>query len=145
MPGLSLHRQLPDFTQTHVHWVSDAIHHSIFCHPLLLLLSIFPSIRVFSKESALHIRQPKYQSFSFNISPSNEYSELISFRMDWLNLLAVQGILSQFLPQSVSPIRKLPLAYYLSPSKGRQSENHNHRKLTNLITWNTALSNSMKL
>ena len=67
--------------------------HLILCHPLLLLPSIFPSIRVFSNESALHIRWPKYWSFSFNISPSNEYSGLISFRLDWLDLLAVQGTL----------------------------------------------------
>ena len=64
--------------------------HLILCHPLLLLASIFPSIRVFSNQSALRIRWPKYWSFSFNISPSNEYSGLISFRMDWLDLLAVQ-------------------------------------------------------
>ena len=69
----------------------------ILCHPLLLLLSIFPSIRVFSNESALHIRWPKYQSFSFNISPSNEHPGLISFRMDWLDLLAVQGTLKSLL------------------------------------------------
>ena len=67
--------------------------HLILCHPLLLLPSIFPSIRVFSNESVLLIRWPKYWSFSFNISPSNEYSRLISFRMDWLDLLAVQGTL----------------------------------------------------
>ena len=65
--------------------------HLILCHPLLLLPSIFPSIRVFASESALRIRWPKYWSFSFNISPSNEHSGLISFRMDWLDLLAVQG------------------------------------------------------
>ena len=65
--------------------------HLILCHPLLFLPSIFPSIRVFSSESALHIRWPMYWSFSFNISPSNEHSGLISFRMDWLDLLAVQG------------------------------------------------------
>ena len=65
--------------------------HLILCHPLLLLPSIFPSIRVFSNESAFRIRWPKYWSFSFSISPSNEYSGLISFRMDWLDLLAVQG------------------------------------------------------
>ena len=65
--------------------------HLILCHPLLLLPSIFPSIRVFSNESVLHIRWPKYWSFSFNISPSNEHSGLISFRMDWLDLLANQG------------------------------------------------------
>ena len=119
--------------------------HLILCGPLLLLPSIFPSIRDFSKESVLHIRWPKYWSFSLNISPCSEYSGLISFRMDCLDLLAVQGTLSQFLPQSVSPIRKLPKASYPSPSEGRQSENHNHRKLTNLITWTTALSNSKKL
>ena len=71
--------------------------HLILCHPLLLLPSIFPSIRVFSNESALHIRRPKDWSFSFNISPSNEYSGLISFRMGWLDLLAVQGTLKSLL------------------------------------------------
>ena len=159
-PGL--HHQLPEFTQTHVHWVSDAIqpshplwsasppalnlsqhqfssvqllshvrlfatpltaacqaslsitnsqsppqimsielvmpsNHLILCCPLLLLPSIFPSIRVFSNESALHIRWPKYWSFSFNISSSNEHPGLISFRMDWLDLLAVQGTLKSLL------------------------------------------------
>ena len=72
--------------------------HLILCCPILLLLSIFPSIRVFSKESVLRIRWPKYWSFSFNISPSNEYSGLISFRIEWLDLLAVQGTLKS-LPQ----------------------------------------------
>ena len=67
--------------------------HLILCHPLLLLPSVFPSIRVFSNESVLHIRWPKYWSFSFSISPSNEHTGLISFRMDWLDLLAVQGTL----------------------------------------------------
>ena len=71
--------------------------HLTLCHPLLLLTSIFPSIRVFSNESALRIRWPKYWSFSFNISPSNEHPELISFRMDWLDLLAVQGTLKSLL------------------------------------------------
>ena len=71
--------------------------HLILCCPLLLPPSIFPSIRVFSNESALRIRWPKYWSFSFNISPSNEYSRLISFRMDWLDLLAVQGALKSLL------------------------------------------------
>ena len=71
--------------------------HLILCHPLHLLPSIFPSIRVFSNESALHIRWPKYWSFSFNISPSNEHPGLVSFRMDWLDLLAVQGTLKSFL------------------------------------------------
>ena len=71
--------------------------HLILCHPLLLLPSIFPSIRVFSNESVLHMSWPKYWSFSFSISPSNEYSGLISFRMDWFGLLAVQGILKSLL------------------------------------------------
>ena len=71
--------------------------HLILCHPLLLLPSLFPSIRVFSNESVLHIRWPKYWSFSFSISASNEYSGLISFRMDWLNLFAVQGTLKSLL------------------------------------------------
>ena len=76
--------------------------HLILCHPLLLLPSIFPSIRVFSNESALYIRWPKYQSFSFNISPSNEHPGLISFRMDWLDLLAVQGTLKGLLQHHTS-------------------------------------------
>ena len=71
--------------------------HLILCHPLLLLPSVFPSIRVFSKELVLCIRWPKYWSFSFSISPSNEYSGLISFRIDWLDLLAVQGTLKSLL------------------------------------------------
>ena len=71
--------------------------HLILCHPLLLLPSIFPSIRVFSSESLIHIRWPKYQSSSFSISPSNEYSGLISFRMDWVDLLTVQGTLKSLL------------------------------------------------
>ena len=92
-PCLPVHHQLPESTQTHVHWVGDAI----LCRPLLLLPSIFPSIRVFSNESALHIRWSKYWSFSFNISPSKEDPGLISSRMDWLDLLAVQGTLKRLL------------------------------------------------
>ena len=93
-PGLPVHHQLPEFTQTHVHRVSDAIHHLILYCPLLPLPPIPPSIRVFS---ALRMRWPKYWSFSFNISPSNEHPGLISFRMDWLDLLAVQGTLKSLL------------------------------------------------
>ena len=92
MLGFPVHHQLPEPPQTHVHCVSDAIQLFILCRPLLLLPSIFPSIRVFSNESVLLIRWPKYWSFSFSISPFNEYSRLISFRIDWLELLAVQGI-----------------------------------------------------
>ena len=93
MPGFPVHHQLLEFTQTHVHPVGDATQPS---HPLSSPSpppSILPSIRVFSNESALHIRLPKYWSFSFSISPSNEYSGQIFFRMDWLDLLAVQGTL----------------------------------------------------
>ena len=76
--------------------------HLILCRPLVLLPSVFPSIRIFSNESALHIIWPKYWSFSFSISPSNEYSGLISFRMDWLDLLAVQGTLKSLLQHHYS-------------------------------------------
>ena len=97
-PGLPVHHQLLEFTQTHVHWVGDAIQPTrpLF-RPLLLLPWIFPSIRVFSNESTLRMRWPQYWSFSFSISPSSEYSGLISLRMDWLNLLAVQGTLKTLL------------------------------------------------
>ena len=78
--------------------------HLILCHPLLLLPSVFPSIRVFSNESVLCIRWPKYWSFSFSISPSNEYSGLISFKMDWLDLLAVQGTLKSLLQHHSSKV-----------------------------------------
>ena len=97
MPGLPVHHQLPEFTQTHVQRVGMPSSHLILCCPLLLLPPIPPSIRVFSNESTLHIRWPKYWSFSFNISPSNEHPGLISIRMDWLDLLAVQGALKNLL------------------------------------------------
>ena len=96
-PGLPVHHQLPEFTQTHVRWVSDASSHLVLCHPLLLLPSIFPIIRVFSNESVICIKWPKYWSFNSSISPSKEHSGLISFRMDWLDLLAVQGTLKSLL------------------------------------------------
>ena len=92
MPGLPVHHQLPGLAQTHVHQVHDTIQPSILGCPLLLP-PIPPSIRVFSNESTLCMRWPKYSSFSFNIIPSKEIPGLISFRMDWLDLLAVQGTL----------------------------------------------------
>ena len=92
MPGFPVHHQLPKLAQTLVHWVSDAIQSS---HPLLL--SIFPNIRVFSNELTLPIKWPKYWSFRSSISPSNEYSRLISLRIDWFDLLAVQGTLKSLL------------------------------------------------
>ena len=96
-PGLPVHYQLPESTQTHVIESVMPSNHLILCRPLLLLPSIFPSIRVFSNKSALRIRWPKYCSFSFNISPSNEHPGLISSRMDWLDLLAVQGTFKSLL------------------------------------------------
>ena len=105
-PGLPVHYQLPELTQTHVCWVGDSVelvmpsNHLILCHPLLFLPSIFPSIRDFSNESVLCIRWTKYWSFSFSISLSNEYSGLIIFRMDWLDLVAVQRTLKSLLQQN---------------------------------------------
>ena len=96
-PGLPVHHQLPEFTQTHIHRVSDAIQPSHPLSSLLLLPPILPSIRVFSNESTLCMRWPKYWSFSSSIIPSNEHPGLISFRMDWLDLLAVQGTLKRLL------------------------------------------------
>ena len=96
-PGLPVHHQIPEFTQFMSIESVMPSNHLFFCRPLLLLPSIFPSIRVFSNESVLRMRWPKYWSFSFNISPSNEHSGLISFRMDWLDLLIVQGTLKSLL------------------------------------------------
>ena len=124
MPDLPDHHQLLGFTQIHAHWVSDAIQPS---HPLSSPSpppSIFPSIRVFSNESTLRIRWPKYWSFSFNISPSNEYSELISFRMDWLDLLVVQGTLKSLL----QTILQKHQFFGASPSSWSNSHNHDYWK-----------------
>ena len=115
MPGLPVHHQLPEFTQTHAHRVSDAIQPS---HPLSS-----PSPPAFNlsqhqglfNESALRIRWPKYWSFSFNISPSNEYSGLISFRIDWLDLLAVQGSLKSLLQQHSSKASILQCSAMVQP------------------------------
>ena len=97
MPGFPVHHQLPELLKLMSIESVMSSNHLILCHPLLLLPSIFPTIRVFSNESALHSRWPKYWSFSFNISPSNVHTGLISFRMDWLDLLAVQGTLKSLL------------------------------------------------
>src|SRR5574337_308164 len=99
MPGLPVHHQLPEFTQTQSIESVMPSSHLILGRPLLLLPPIPPSIRVFSSESTLRMRWPKYWSFSFSIIPSKEMPGLISFRMDWLDLLAVQGILKSLLQQ----------------------------------------------
>ena len=103
-PGLPVHHQFPEFTQTHAHQVGDAISYLILCRPHLFLPSIPLSIRVFSSESPLRMRWPKYWSFSFIISPSNEHPGLISFRMDWLDFLAVQGTLKSLLQHHSSKV-----------------------------------------
>ena len=112
-PGLPVHHQLPEFTQTHVYRVRDAIQPS---HPLLfplLLPPIPPSIRVFSNESTLHMRWTKYWSFSFSIIPSKEIPGLISFRMDWLDLFAVQGTLKSLIQHHSSKASILqPSAFF---------------------------------
>ena len=102
IPGLPVHHQLPGFTKPMSIESVMPTNHLSLCRPLLLLPSIFPSIRVFSNESALHMKWPQYWSFSFNISPSNEHSGLISFRMNWLVLLAVQGTLKSLLQHQSS-------------------------------------------
>ena len=96
-PGLPVHHQLPEFTQSHVHRVRMPTSHLILCCPLLLLSPIPPSIRVFSNESILHMRWPEYWSFSFSVIPAKEIPGLISFRMDWLDFLAAQGTLKSLL------------------------------------------------
>ena len=114
MPGLPAHHQLPGFTLIHVHSVGDAIQPPHLCHPFLLPPSIFPSIRVFSNELVLHMRWPKSWSFSFSISPSNEHPGLISFRRDWLDLLAVQGTLKSLLQHHSSKASILwPSAFFI--------------------------------
>ena len=97
MPGFPVHHQLPELTQLMSIKSVMPSNHLILCHPLFLLPSIFPSIRVFSNESALCMRRPNYWSLSFSISPSNDYSVLISFRIDWLDLLTVKGTLKSLL------------------------------------------------
>ena len=112
-PGFPVHHQIPEFTQLMFTESVIPFNHLIFCRPLLLLPSIFPSIRVFSNESVLHIRWPKCWNFSFSISPSNEYSGLISFRMDWLDLLAVQRTLKSLLHHSSKASILWDLAFFI--------------------------------
>ena len=112
MPGLPVHHQIPGLLKLMSIESVMPSNHVILCHPLLLLPSIFPKIRVFSNESALPVRWPKYWSFSFSISPSNEHPRLISFRMDWLDLLAVQGTLKSLLQYRSSKASILRLSAF---------------------------------
>ena len=112
-PGFPSHHQLLEFAQTHVLWSMMPCNHLILCHPLLLLPSIFPNIRAFSNEPVLRISWPKYWSFSFRISPSNEYSGLISFRIDWFD---IQGALKSLLQHHSSKASILwPSAFFIVP------------------------------
>ena len=124
-PGLPIHHQLLESTQILVLESVMPSNHLILCPPLLLPLSIFPSIRVFSNESALRIRWPKYWSFSFNISPFNEHPGLISLRMDWLDLLAVQGTLKSLLQHHSS---KASILWCLAFFTVQLSAIHDHWK-----------------
>ena len=133
MPGLSVHHELPKFTQTHVHWVGDAIQSS---HPVVRFSSCLQSFPasggVFSNESGLCIRRPKYWTFGFNISPSNEYSGLISFRIDWLDVLAVQGTLKGLLNTTVQKQQ------FFSAQHSLWSDSHIHtttEKIIALTRW----------
>ena len=111
MPGFYVPHHLPEFAQVHVHCIGDAILSSVI--PLPFLPSIFPSIRVFSNESVLCIKWPKYWSFSFSISPSHEYSGLISFRIDWFDLLVIQGTFKSHLQHHSSKASILHSAFFM--------------------------------
>ena len=119
-PGLLVHHQLPEFTQTHVHHVGDETSHLILCCPLLLLPPIPPSIRVFSNESILHKRWPNYWGFSFSIIPSKEIPGLISFKMDWLVSLQSKGLSSVFSNTAVQKHQ------FFSAQLSSQSKSHIH-------------------
>ena len=142
MPGLPVLHQLLELAQTHVHWVGDAIQPS---HPLSSPSpppSIFPSIRVFPNESVLPIRWPKYCSFSFSISPSNEYLGLISFRMDWLDLLEAQGTLRSLLQHHSS---KASILWHSAFFMVQLSHPHMTTGKTISLTWRTFVGKVMSL
>ena len=116
-PGLPVHHQLPEFNHSHVIELVMPSNHLILCLPLLLLPPIPPRGGIdFSNESTLHMRWPKYWSFSFSISPSNEHPGLISFRMDWLDLLALQGTLKSLLQHPSSKASILRSAFFIVPT-----------------------------
>ena len=116
MPGLPVHHQLLESAQFLSIELMMLSNHLILCHPPLHLLSIVPSIRVLSNESVLHIRWPKCWSLIFSISPSNEYSGLVSFRIDWLDLLAVQGTLKSLLQKKFKNINSLAPRFLYGPT-----------------------------
>ena len=124
-PGLPVHHQLPEFTQTHVIELVMPSSHLILGRPLLLLPPIPPRIRVFSNESTLRMRWPKYWSFSFSIIPSKEIPGLISFRMDWLDLLVVQGTQESSPTPQFKSINSSALSLLHSPTL---TSIHDHRK-----------------
>ena len=130
--GLPVHHQLPEFTQSHVHWVGDAIQPSHLLSSPSPPPSTFPSIRVFSNESTFHMRWPKYWSFSFSISPSSEYSGLISFTMDWFDLLAVLGTQESSPTPQFKSISSSVLSFLCSPIL---TFTHDYWKTTALTTW----------
>ena len=141
-PGLPVHHQLPEFTQTHVIESVMPSNYLILCHSLLLLPSIFPSIRVFSNESVLHIRWPACWSFSSSISPSSEHPGLISFRMDWLDFLAVQGTLKSLLQHHSSKASILPRSAFFIVQLFTSIYDHwkNHRLDKMELCWQSNVS-----
>ena len=130
-PGLPVHNKLQNVLKLMSIEPVKPSNNLILYHPLVLLPSIFPSIWVFPNESVLHIRWPKYSSFSFSISPSNEHPGLISFRMDWLDLLAVQGTLKSLLQQTqFKSINSLALSFLYSPTLTSTQDYWKTRALT---------------
>ena len=141
--GFPIHYQLLELAQTHVHQVGDAIHHLILCRPLLLLPSIFSSIKVFSNElTLLHIRWPQYWSFSFSISLSDEYSGLISFSMDWFDLLVVQGTLKSLFQHHSSKASILQCSVFFMV---QFSHPYMTTGKTIALTWRTFVGKVMSL
>ena len=140
-PAFLVHHYLPEFVQTHFHSVMPS-NYLILCHSFLFLPSIFPSIRVFSNESVLGISWPKKWSFSFSISPSNEYSGLISFRMDWLDLLVVEGTLKSLLQHHSSKASILQCSAFFI---GQLSHPYMTTGKTIALTIWTCQSNNMHL
>ena len=135
MPGLPVHHQLPRLLKlVSIESVMPS-NHLILCHTLLLPLSIFPSIRVFSNESGLCIRWSKYWNFSFNISPSNDYSGLIAFRMDWLHLLAVQGPLKSLLQHHSSKASILQCSAFLIVQQIKKIKNYSCCCFQHSLPW----------